>query len=631
MAKDLKPKKKDEVKPQYSKTYVVVPPDGGWGWVIVAAAFACNFVAEGTMYSYGLFLEDIAKNLNTRTTNVSLANSLMTGPLICAMINRWGYRIVAFTGGVLAALAFIASSFAPNIGILILTYGLLGGIGFGMLYMPSVIAIGFYFEKWRGVANSVSLCGSAVGSITIPIIISVSMKELIWRNKFRCFSGFTLFCAMCTLLYKPLQPLEIRIDQPPENVSDDESDDDIFPYKSVKNKLNNQTFQKMSTQASIYSIRRAGSPNAMSAFSFKSYASTTRSVFKGSRMSHDSEEGWFATCCNCENFKHTFKLLCCCCQRCGANPARPMYRDDILYAGSVANLKEYNDKSIMDPMDYHISMTRVASEKDLREDLKCCTICPTTVRRPLATMLDFGLFKSTAFTLLAISGFLSMLGFFIPLMYITAKNIDHGMDKVTAAYLLSCFGFANLVGRIACAIINFFPSIKSLPLTVAFVLFAGSSVVASVFFIQVPAQFAFCAVYGVSFESFLVFRSHTCQLFVTAMIFSLKPILIVELFGIEKLSNSFGILMMFYGMACLLGIPIGGLMHDMTNSYIVSFLFAGVSIILSGLLLSSVPSILHKEKKRAHRRRRKLEQLKSQAAHSSKHAADASTAPTQTN
>ncbi|KAI4458177.1 monocarboxylate transporter [Holotrichia oblita] len=431
-------------------------------------------------------------------------------PLICAMINRWGYRIVAFTGGVLAALAFIASSFAPNIGILILTYGLLGGIGFGMLYMPSVIAIGFYFEKWRGVANSVSLCGSAVGSITIPIIISVSMKELIWRNKFRCFSGFTLFCAMCTLLYKPLQPLEIRIDQPPENVSDDESDDDIFPYKSVKNKLNNQTFQKMSTQASIYSIRRAGSPNAMSAFSFKSYASTTRSVFKGSRMSHDSEEGWFATCCNCENFKHTFKLLCCCCQRCGANPARPMYRDDILYAGSVANLKEYNDKSIMDPMDYHISMTRVASEKDLREDLKCCTICPTTVRRPLATI-------------------------------------------------------------------------------------------------------------------------HTCQLFVTAMIFSLKPILIVELFGIEKLSNSFGILMMFYGMACLLGIPIGGLMHDMTNSYIVSFLFAGVSIILSGLLLSSVPSILHKEKKRAHRRRRKLEQLKSQAAHSSKHAADASTAPTQTN
>ncbi|KAK9694954.1 Major Facilitator Superfamily [Popillia japonica] len=401
MVKKLKSNKKDDVKSQYSKTYIVVPPDGGWGWVIVAASFICNFVAEGMMYSYGLFLEDIATNLETTTTRVSLANSLMTGPLICAMINRWGYRIVAVTGAMFGTIAFIASSFAPNIGILILTYGLIGGVGMGMLYMPSVIAIGFYFEKWRGVANSVSLCGSAVGSIAIPIIISVSMKDLNWRNKFRCFAGFTLFCALCTLLYKPLQPLEIQIDPLPDKLSDDESDDDVFPYTTVKNKLHNQAFRRMSGQTSIYSIRRAGSPNMMSVFSFKSYTSTARSVFKGSRMSHDSIEGCCDTCCNCENFKHTFTLLCCCCKRCGANPTRPMYRDDIFYGGSVVNLQEYKNKSIMDPIDYHMSMTRMASEKDLLEDTKCCTCCPVAIRRPLITMLDVNLFKSSAFTLVA--------------------------------------------------------------------------------------------------------------------------------------------------------------------------------------------------------------------------------------
>lgn len=144
-------------------------------------------------------------------------------------------------------------------------------------------------------------------------------------------------------------------------------------------------------------------------------------------------------------------------------------------------------------------MTRMASEKDLLEDTKCCTCCPVAIRRPLITMLDVNLFKSSAFTLVAVSGFLTMLGFFIPLMYVTARNIEHGMDKVTAAYLLSSFGFAHLLGRISCAFLNFIPSIKSLPVTTIFVLAAGTGVLVSIFSMHVPVQFGFSAVYGFSF------------------------------------------------------------------------------------------------------------------------------------
>lgn len=71
--------KKNEKAPKPGVSYVIVPPDGGWGWVVVGASFICNFVAEGTMYSYGLFLPSIAKGLNTPVSNVALANSLMTG------------------------------------------------------------------------------------------------------------------------------------------------------------------------------------------------------------------------------------------------------------------------------------------------------------------------------------------------------------------------------------------------------------------------------------------------------------------------------------------------------------------------------------------------------------------------
>ena len=32
------------------------PPDGGWGWVIVAASFLCNMVLDGIGYSFGILL-----------------------------------------------------------------------------------------------------------------------------------------------------------------------------------------------------------------------------------------------------------------------------------------------------------------------------------------------------------------------------------------------------------------------------------------------------------------------------------------------------------------------------------------------------------------------------------------------
>ncbi|KAK9694952.1 hypothetical protein QE152_g33193 [Popillia japonica] len=119
---------------------------------------------------------------------------------------------------------------------------------------------------------------------------------------------------------------------------------------------------------------------------------------------------------------------------------------------------------------------------------------------------------------------------------------------------------------------------------------------------HVPVQFGFSAVYGFSF----------------AMILSLRPIMIVELFGLEKLSNSFGIMMMFYGLACLSGIPIAGILRDATNSYLVPFLFAGCTIILGGILLLIVPPILKRERRKAILLRRKLHQMKYQTAHSSK-------------
>lgn len=44
--------------------FQVVPPDGGWGWVVVVASFVCNVLVDGIVYSCGLLLPSISKEFN---------------------------------------------------------------------------------------------------------------------------------------------------------------------------------------------------------------------------------------------------------------------------------------------------------------------------------------------------------------------------------------------------------------------------------------------------------------------------------------------------------------------------------------------------------------------------------------
>lgn len=59
----------------------------------------------------------------------------------------------------------------------------------------------------------------------------------------------------------------------------------------------------------------------------------------------------------------------------------------------------------------------------------------------------------------------------------------------------------------------------------------------------------------------------------------------MDLLGIDKLTNAFGLLLLFQGIGSFIGPPIAGFMFDQTQSYTLSFLFAGSSMVFSGLIL----------------------------------------------
>ena len=48
----------------------ILPPDGGWGWVVCFASFMCNFIIDGIVYrfiSFDTILLKGAKHLRNRS------------------------------------------------------------------------------------------------------------------------------------------------------------------------------------------------------------------------------------------------------------------------------------------------------------------------------------------------------------------------------------------------------------------------------------------------------------------------------------------------------------------------------------------------------------------------------------
>ena len=65
--------------------------------------------------------------------------------------------------------------------------------------------------------------------------------------------------------------------------------------------------------------------------------------------------------------------------------------------------------------------------------------------------------------------------------------------------------------------------------------------------------------------------------------------MIVDLLGLDKLTNAFGILLVFQGVATLIGPPTAGFMYDSFKSYTFPYLFTGSMIAISGFMCYFIP------------------------------------------
>ena len=132
----------------------------------------------------------------------------LSGPLVGKLIAKFGARPICIVGALISSFGLFAASFATDLGFVLVGYSVTAGFGFGMMYIPSVVAAAPYFTERRALAIGICLCGSGVGTFALAPISQIILDNYGWRWVFKTFSAICLFCVLCGATMAPVDNQE---------------------------------------------------------------------------------------------------------------------------------------------------------------------------------------------------------------------------------------------------------------------------------------------------------------------------------------------------------------------------------------------------------------------------------------
>ncbi|KOB69810.1 Uncharacterized protein OBRU01_16301 [Operophtera brumata] len=191
-------------------------PDGGWGWVVVVAAFLVSACADGLAFSFGLLHEEFANYFKASQSETSMIGSLfiatplLAGPIMSALVDRYGCRVMTMIAGVLSTIGFLLASLSNSIAVLCLTFGFLSGLAMGILYVTAVVSVAFWFDKRRNLAVSLASCGIGFGTLMYSPLTHWLLTIYDWRNTIIILAGTLLNMCVCGALMRNPEWLDIK-------------------------------------------------------------------------------------------------------------------------------------------------------------------------------------------------------------------------------------------------------------------------------------------------------------------------------------------------------------------------------------------------------------------------------------
>ena len=76
------------------------------------------------------------------------------------------------------------------------------GIGFGLMYLPSIVMVGFYFDKKRALATGIATCGSGIGAFIFAPMTTALIQTYSWIGAQWIVAAIVLHGVIFGALYR---------------------------------------------------------------------------------------------------------------------------------------------------------------------------------------------------------------------------------------------------------------------------------------------------------------------------------------------------------------------------------------------------------------------------------------------
>ncbi|XP_030058917.1 monocarboxylate transporter 12 isoform X1 [Microcaecilia unicolor] len=205
---------------QPQRSLHAAPPDGGWGWMIVAGCFFVTVCTRAVTRCISIFFVEFQTYFAqdyARTAwihSIADCTTMACAPLGSFVSNHLSCQVGIILGGLLASAGLILSSFATSLEYLYLTLGALTGLGFALCYTPAIAMVGKYFNKRKALAYGIAMSGSGIGTFILAPVVQLLMEEYSWRGALLILGGFVLNLCVCGALMRPIVLKEELIHTP---------------------------------------------------------------------------------------------------------------------------------------------------------------------------------------------------------------------------------------------------------------------------------------------------------------------------------------------------------------------------------------------------------------------------------
>ncbi|XP_062549534.1 monocarboxylate transporter 12 isoform X1 [Armigeres subalbatus] len=287
-----------------------MPPDGGYGWVVVIGCAVINVFNQSLVSVFGLMFGDYLATMGENAfgaalvmnmCNISLNFSgLITGPII----KKFKTRKASILGSMLTGGALVACAYSTQMWQVLLSYSVAFGFGLGLIQSSTFVAINSYFRNNKGKAVGLALAGTGVGQILMPLLVQFLLDIYSFRGTTLIIGGLAFNGVVGAALLQPVE-WHTRVE-----IIEDANDERIPLLENAKAtpKRLDSGWSKLAALMDVAILKRVSFLNLIIGLGLAYTASTSFSLFFPYFLQKTANLDMFQTA-NCMSILSTTDLL----------------------------------------------------------------------------------------------------------------------------------------------------------------------------------------------------------------------------------------------------------------------------------------------------------------------------------